>query len=147
MPLSPPVGVTSTPDNHNPQQVIAHVFPAGLGLPDRDYYLKPEPRFADARAKYQAHIARMFRLAGASKAAAQNASETVFALEKRLATAQLDNVALRDPKATDHKYMVATLQKMNPHFDWTLYLQRAAINVDELNVDEPLFMEAFDHEL
>jgi putative endopeptidase len=145
--MAAPFGVTSTPDNYNPTDVIARVFAAGLGLPDRDYYLKPDKRFAEARAEYRKHVAKMFELAGASRAAAKQASDTVFALESRLAEAQFDNVALRDPRATDHKHMVATLQKMTPHFDWTRYLERAGIPAGELNVDQPLFMGTVEREL
>src|ERR1051326_2723659 len=122
--IFPAFGITSIPDNHNPSQVIASVFPAGLGLPDRDYYLKPDQRFAEAREKYVAHVAKMFELNGYSKAKAKAAADTVFAFEKRLATARLDNVALRTPAATDHKMTVADLQKLTPHFDWSRYLDR-----------------------
>jgi len=145
--IYPLFGVGSSPDNHNPSQVLARVFPAGLGLPDRDYYLKPDKRFADARDQYRAYVARMFELAGSSRAAAKQASGEVFALEKRLATAELDNVALRDPSATDHKYLVATLQKFTPHFDWTAYLQRSGIAPADLNVDQPEYMAAMEKEL
>src|SRR5215212_536206 len=115
MDVSAPFGITSSPDNHNPRDVIARVYASGLGLPDRDYYLKPEPRFVEARAKYRAHAAKIFQLAGSSKAEAARAAETVFAMETRLAKMHLDNVARRNPVNTDHKYMVATLQKMTPH--------------------------------
>jgi endothelin-converting enzyme/putative endopeptidase len=142
-----PFGITSTPDNHNPSQVIARVFASGLGLPDRDYYFKPDQRFADAREKYVAHVAKMFELSGYTPPAAKKASETVFAIEKRLARAHLDNVALRDPAETDHKMTVAALQKMTPHFDWTRYLDRAGIAPADLNVDQPEFMRAAEKEL
>jgi len=142
-----PFGITASSDNHNPGFVIARVFAAGLGLPDRDYYLKPEKRFADARAKYRAHIIKMFELTGSSHAAAQKASDVIFAMETRLATAQLDNVALRDPASTDHKYAVETLQKFTPHFDWTRYLQHAGVAPADLNVDQPEYMGAVEKEL
>ncbi|HVT03193.1 MAG TPA: M13 family metallopeptidase [Thermoanaerobaculia bacterium] len=139
--------VNSASDNHNPGQVIARVSASGLGLPDRDYYLKPEKRFAEARDKYRAHVMKMFELAGFSHADAHVASDQIFALEKRLASAQFDNVALRDPAATDHKYMVATLQKMTPHFDWNRYLDRTGIASGDLNVDQPEYMGAVEKEL
>jgi endothelin-converting enzyme/putative endopeptidase len=142
-----PFGLASQPDNHNPSQVIARVFPSGLGLPDRDYYFKPDARFVDARKKYRAHVTRMFELAGNTKTAAKKASDAVFALETRLAKAQLDNVELRDPNATDHKVSVAALQKMTPHFNWTRYLDGESIAPDDLNVDQPKFMAAVDREL
>jgi putative endopeptidase len=142
-----PFAVVSTSDNHNPGQVIARVVATGLGLPDRDYYLKLEARFAEARTKYVAHIAKMFALTGSSPAAAQQASQKVFAMEKRLATAQLDNVALRDPATTDYKYALSTLQSMTPHFDWTRFLAHAGIVPADLNVDQPEFMGTVEKEL
>jgi endothelin-converting enzyme/putative endopeptidase len=140
-------GLVSSSDNHNPGQVIARVYPSGLGLPDRDYYLKPEKRFAEAREKYRAHVTKMFELTGSSHAAAQKASDTIFAMETRLATAQLDNVALRDPAATDHKYAVATLQKFTPHLNWNRYLDRAGVSQADLNVDQPEYMGVVEKEL
>src|SRR5436305_5128614 len=142
-----PFGIASTYDNHNPGFVIARVFAAGLGLPDRDYYLKPEKRFADAREKYRAHITKMFELTGSTHAAAKKASDAIFAMETRLAAAQLDNVAPRDPAATDHKYAVATLQKFTPHFDWTRFLEHSGVAPADLNVDQPEYMGAVDKEL
>ena len=90
-------------DLHDPTRMIAHVDASGLGLPDRDYYLKPEDRFVEARAKYHEHVARMFVLAGSTPEAADAAATSVFELEKRLAEATLDNVASRDPFQQDHK--------------------------------------------
>src|SRR5215467_7504090 len=59
-----PFGVGANSDNHDPTQVIAYVYASGLGMPDRDYYLKPEDRFKEAREKYHGHVAKMFELAG-----------------------------------------------------------------------------------
>ncbi len=73
-----PFVLTSSPDNHNPTQTIANISAGGLGLPDRDYYLKTEPRFQDAREKYLVHVAAMFKLAGYDDAKAKAAAQTVF---------------------------------------------------------------------
>src|SRR5688572_18858331 len=90
-------------DLHEPSLMIAHVAASGLGLPDRDYYLKTEERFVDARAKYHEHVAKMFVLAGSKPEAAEAAAKSVFELEKRFAESSLDNVASRDPLLQDHK--------------------------------------------
>ncbi len=142
-----PFGLMAVPDNHDPSQVIADVFAAGLGLPDRDYYLKPEDRFREAREKYQIHVAAMFRLAGSDEAAAKSAAGTVFAFEKKLAEATLDNVARRDPRATDHKTSFPDLQKLAPRFDWAGYFQKAGLPRAALNVQEPKFLEEVDRQL
>ena len=140
--LSVPFALGATPDQHQPSRTIVDVGAAGLGLPDRDYYLKPEPRLVEAREKYKAHVSRMFVLAGAADSA-----ETVFALEKRLAEASLDNVALRDPKNTDHPMGFDELQKLAPHFDWATFFEQARLPQGTLNVDEPKFLQAVDREL
>jgi putative endopeptidase len=142
-----PFGISSSSDNHDPGQVIAHLFPAGLGLPDRDYYFKTEKRFTEARARYLVHVARMFELAGWGRAVAESASKSIFAMEKRLAAAQLDNVALRDPSATDHKQTMAALGKMTPHLDWSRYFDRIGVAPADLNIDQPEFMAELDKEL
>src|SRR5580765_1490256 len=142
-----PFGLTSTPDNHNPTQVIATVFASGLGLPDRDYYLKTEPRFVEAREKYLLHVAAMFKLAGADDAKAKAAADTVFQMEKKLAEASLDNVALRDPKATDHKTTFADLKKLSPTVDWDGYFTAAKVSRADLNVTEPKFFQEVDRQV
>ena len=145
--IAAPFGLTASPDNHEPTRVIADVFAAGLGLPDRDYYLKPEPRFAEAREKYRAHVKNMFVLAGFEAAAAAAASDTVFGFEAKLAEASLDNVALRDPAATDHKVEFAELRKMAPHFDWEGYFRASKVPQAALNVQQPKFMKELDRQL
>ncbi|HVQ54160.1 MAG TPA: M13 family metallopeptidase N-terminal domain-containing protein, partial [Thermoanaerobaculia bacterium] len=107
-----PFGIGAGSDNHNPTDVLAQIYASGLGLPDRDYYLKPDARFKEAREKYVAHVAKMFQLAGSTEAQAAAAAATVMKMETQLAEASLDNVALRDPKATDHKMTMAELQKL-----------------------------------
>jgi endothelin-converting enzyme/putative endopeptidase len=142
-----PFAVIAQPDNHQPSQTIAYIFASGLGLPDRDYYLKPEQRFQDARAKYLVHVANMFKLAGYDETKAKAAADTVFALEKRLAENSLDNVALRDPKNTDHKTSFADLKKLAPAIDWDNYFKTEKISPADLNVAEPKFMQEVDREL
>ena len=137
-----PFGVYGGPDNHEPTETIAQVFASGLGMPDRDYYFKPEERFQTTRDKYKAYVTTIFTLAGSTEAQAQAAAASVFAMETRLADASLDNVALRDPQATDHKTTFAALQKMTPHFDWTAYVEQAGLPTADLNVQQPKFMAA-----
>ena len=140
-------GLSSGQDLHDPTQVIAHVDAAGIGLPDRDYYLKPESRFVEARAKYHEHLTKMFVLAGATTAAADAKATTVFEFEKRLAEATLDNVARRDPVQQDHKTSFAALIEMVPDFDWAAYFDAAKLPRVDLNVAQPAFLKQFDKEL
>ena len=87
--------------------------------------MKPEQRFADARAGYLVYVAKIFTLAGASEADAKAAAQTVMTFETALAKASLDNVALRDPHATDHVGNLDALEKMTPHFDWKAFVEDA----------------------
>jgi putative endopeptidase len=150
-----PFAVFGGSDNHNPNDVIAHIVASGLAMPDRDYYVKAEPRFQEAREKYRAHVAAIFRLAGETEDRARAAAETVARMETDLAKSSLDNVALRDPKATDHKTSFADLRKMTPDFDWTVYYRRVGLarssdartSFDDLNVAEPQFLAEFNRQL
>ena len=142
-----PFSVIGQSDAHAPQNVIADVGASGLGLPDRDYYVKTEKRFADARAGYLVHVAKMFTLAGASEAEGKKAADVVMAFETELAKASLDIVALRDPSASDHKMSFDELQALTPDFDWKAYYRSAGLTPAALNVDQPKFMELVEHQL
>jgi endothelin-converting enzyme/putative endopeptidase len=145
--IQAPFFLYASSDNHNPTEVVADILAAGLDMPDRDYYLKSDDRFKDARDKYRVHVANIFKLAGYSDADAKTASDTVLQFETKLAENSLDNVALRDPPATDHKTTFADLQKMTPHFDWNVYFDNAKLPRADLNVREPKFLAEFDRQL
>jgi len=147
MGVSPLFYFASNPDQHEPSRTIGELGASGLGLPDRDYYLKTEPRFVKARAQYHAHVARMFVLAGAAPAEAERIAGVVFEMEKRLASASLDNVSLRDPKNTDHPATAAQLAALAPHIDWAAFFADAKISPSDFNDAEPAFLQAVDHEL
>lgn len=145
--LMVPFAFGSTQNPHDPTRVIADVAAAGLGLPDRDYYVKPEKRFADARAGYLVYVAKLLTLAGATEADAKAEAQTVMNFETALAKASLDNVALRDPHATDHVGNLDALEKMTPHFDWKNYLKSTGTTASDLNVDQPVFMAEVERQL
>jgi len=139
-----PFGLASGSDNHEPTRVIAQLYASGLGLPDRDYYVKTEPRFQEAREKYRSHVMRMLELLGAKRAEAREAAVALFSMETELAKASLNNVALRDPRATDHKTSFVELTNLAPDFDWPGYFTRARLPRVALNVREPVFLKAMD---
>ncbi len=143
-----PFALGSQQDPHKPSWVLADLSASGLGLPDRDYYLKPEPRFEEAREKYVGHVTRMFTLAGSDQKSAAAAAQTIMVMETKLAEASLDNVALRDPAATDHNTTFAQLQAMAPHVDWAGYFRHKQIPTDvDMNVDEPKFLQEVDRQM
>src|ERR1700682_1588199 len=142
-----PFALGSASDNHHPGQVIADISASGLGLPDRDYYFKTEPRFVETREKYHAYVTNIFKLAGYDEPRAKAAAETVFQMESKLAGGSLDNVSLRDPNATDHPTSFSDLKKLTPAIDWTAYFLEAKLPQNNLNVQEPKFLQEVDRQL
>jgi putative endopeptidase len=136
--------VTGNSDYHDPASVIVDIAAGGLGLPDRDYYSKPEPRFAEARARYRAHVTKVLALGGMPAEPARKAAEEILALETRLAEARLAPAVAADPAATAHKRPFAQLAA---HFDWERYFAEARLPRADLNVAEPEFLERLDLEL
>jgi len=137
-----PFTLASQQDPHQPTLVLADIGASGYALPDRDYYLKPDARFEEAREKYVQHMIRMFKLAGWDAKTASDGAATVMAMETKLAQAALDNVTLRDPSATDHNTSFAQLQARVPHFDWAAYFEHKRLAKDvDLNVDQPKYMD------
>ncbi len=110
-------------DAKDAESEIAIADQGGLGLPDRDYYLKTDADSVKLRADYQAHVARMLMLAGESEAAAAAHAKTILAFETGLAKGSLDRVARRDPQQTYHMVKRAELDALTPGFDWTAYFQ------------------------
>jgi putative endopeptidase len=143
-----PFAMGSQQDPHKPEWVLADFGASGLSLPERDYYLKPDARFKEAREKYIAHVAAMLKLAGWDAKSAAAGADTVMAMETKLAEASLDNVSLRDPAATDHNMTFAQLQELAPHFDWAGYYKHKGLPTSvDMNVDQPKFMQEFDRQL
>ncbi|MEH3106558.1 MAG: M13 family metallopeptidase [Sphingomonas fennica] len=117
-----PIGVGVQIDARDPDAYVPTIAQGGLGLPDRDYYLdKTNPRFAEARAAYQRHIAKMLDLAGVADGAAKAAA--VLALETRLAEVQWSRVDTRQAEKRYNPVPVAELATRYPGLDWATYLK------------------------
>ncbi|HEY0855596.1 MAG TPA: M13 family metallopeptidase [Albitalea sp.] len=124
-------------------RVIASLDAGGLGLPDRDHYLKADRESVRIRAAYRAHIARLFSLLGDAEAAAKASAHTVMAIETRLAGASLAREARRDPRRIYHPMTQAQLRRLAPAFDWPAYLAASAVPAGAVvNVAEPAFVRA-----
>ncbi len=136
-------GFSSSQDYGDSSQVIAFAFAGGLGLPDRDAYLKTDAKSKDVRAKYVAHIANTFKLLGDTPTQAQRNAARVMAMETTLAKASLSSVDKRDPYKLFHKMNAQGLQALTPGFDWTAYLDAIGQKgQDTFNVTEPAFYKA-----
>jgi endothelin-converting enzyme/putative endopeptidase len=132
----------SEQDAKNSTETIASVDQGGLGLPDRDYYLKTDARSEEMRKGYAAHVQKMFELLGdAPEAAAANA-QAVLRIETALATGAMPRVARRDPAAVYHRMTLAELEALAPSFPWKRYFAGVGVGqVTSLNVATPDFFK------
>ena len=131
-------------DNKDSTRYVVDFEQSGIGLPDREYYLKDDDaKLKQMRADYLAHVEKMLTLAG-DKNAAKNAKDIV-ALETQLAKAQWTKVELRDPQKAYNKVAIAELDKLAPGFDWKAYLDKAEIagKVDYVIVGQPTYLTQF----
>jgi putative endopeptidase len=143
--LAAPLVLSAAQDLHDTTRMIAEVGVAGLGMPDRDYYLRDESRFKDAREKYVAYMRKMSALAGSSDADAIPAVAGVMRIETALAEARLSRVELRDPKVQDHQMSLAELKTLAPHFDWSEEFHALSVKPEgHVNVPQPKLVRAFD---
>ena len=138
----------SDQDFKDSTQVIAEADQGGLGLPDRDYYLKDDPKSEELRKAYLAHVARMFELLGDRPADAATEAATVMRIETALAKAQMNRVERRDPLKLYHKISVEELQKLAPAFRWSSYFTKTGVgSLGSLNVVAPDYFRVMSEEI
>lgn len=130
-------------DQRQSDQYITSMGQSGLGMPDREFYLSEDARFVTLREQYQAHIARMFMLAGSSEADAADAAMRVLALETQLAQSQWTRVQNRDRNATYNRLTPLELSELAPGLNWNSFLTSAEIqDVPAVVVRQPTYLKA-----
>ncbi|HYO78232.1 MAG TPA: M13 family metallopeptidase N-terminal domain-containing protein, partial [Thermoanaerobaculia bacterium] len=128
-------------DIRNSTQVIAAISQGGLGLPDREYYLRDDEKFRNTRREYVAHLTKMFELAGVPRAKAETDAERVISLETQLARASMARADQRKPENTYHITPVSELQSNAPLFDWPSFFRGLNLaDLRSLNVAQPEFI-------
>jgi putative endopeptidase len=138
-----PMGVFVGADAKHSNDNIVQITQSGLGLPDRDYYLKQDPKMSSARAAYVAYITRMLTLA--KQADPEGAANHILALETELATPQWDRARNRDRNATYNKVTIAELSAMTPSFNWTRYLTEGGLSkARDVVIRQPDYVKAVD---
>jgi len=135
-------------DATDSSSIIVEVGAGGLGLPDRDYYLKTDPRSVKIREQYVAYIQQLLALTGESADKAKADADAVLKIETALAKASLTRVELRDPHNTYHMLPIADLEKLTPSIDWPkVFAKRTSVSVTKLNISQPEFMKAVEAEI
>jgi len=133
-------GFGSNQDFADSSRIIAFASAGGLGLPDRDYYVKTDAKSQETRQKYVEHMQRMFELLGDAPQIAQAHSQTVMDIETALAKVSLTRVEKRDPYKLFHKMTRAQLQALTPAFQWAVYFKTSNVpDTSTINVTEPAF--------
>jgi putative endopeptidase len=139
-------GSTQDPDDSETQ--IAEVDQGGLGLPDRDYYVKDDAKSKETRERYVQYVQKMFELMGDDAAVAKNNADTVVRMETALAKASLTRVDRRDPYKLKHKMSVAELTQLAPNLDWTGYYAHLQYPKFEIvNVVAPEFFKELNRQI
>jgi putative endopeptidase len=135
-------------DYKDSTQEIAEADQGGLGLPDRDYYLKTDAKSVELRKAYAAHLRKIFGLLGDEPPAAALEARTVLRIETALAKGSLTRVERRDPQKLYHKMTIGQLGALNPSFQWKIYLAKVGLpSVEALNVETPVFFKTLNTEL
>jgi putative endopeptidase len=119
----PIFALRSEQDAKDATEVIGVVRQGGLSLPDRDYYLKDDPKTLAIQDAYQQHVRQMFALAGVAPADAAAKAAAIYALERRMAEAHWTRVEMRDPQRTYNRVDLPGLEKAAPRFPWRAYLE------------------------
>jgi putative endopeptidase len=132
----------SSSDLHNADQVIAYIDQGGLTLPDRDYYLKDNPKMTEMRQHLVEYVTQTYTLAGQTPQQAADSAQTVLRIETALAKASMDRTARRDPKNRDHKMSRDEAVALGPDFYLNRYFTAVgAPDFTQLNVTNPDFFK------
>jgi putative endopeptidase len=141
--INVPFSLSQYVDFKNPNTYMMYTWQAGLGLPDREYYFEEGDDAEKIRAEYQAHIEKMFELAGLADG--DKAAEMIMALETRMAAEHLKKELTRDMVALYNKIPLDELPGLMPEFAWNVYLEAAVISdIDGLVVTQMDYMKALD---
>jgi predicted metalloendopeptidase len=134
------LGVSS--DFEDADRYLVYIGQGGLGLPERDYYLRDDERSVELRRRYVEHVARQLENAGVLKEAAQDAAERILAFETRLADASYPAEKMRDVQLTLNRHEVATLDDLMPAFGLGSYVRELGVTAGTVNVDNAGFFTA-----
>jgi putative endopeptidase len=120
-----PFGVGIGVDQKDPNAYALDLGQSGLGLPDRDYYLRDGKDMDDARAAYKKYLSSMLTLAGMRDA--DKRADAVYALEASMAKIEWSHEDRRDATKTYNPMSIPELEKFAPEFPWRTYFAAATI--------------------
>ncbi len=141
-------GIGEMQDFKDSTQVIGTAGQGGIGLPDRDYYLKQDPKSRQIRAEYVAHLTRSFQLLGDGRDLAAREAAIVMAIETRLARVSMSRIEQRNPRAIYHVMDLAQLDRSMLNFSWPDYFREIGYpRIQSINLAMPQFFGALGKDL
>jgi len=146
--INVPFNFGSLQDFKDSTQQIGAAFQAGLGMPDRDYYVNSDEKSQQLRDAYVAHIRKMFVLLGDADSVAAEEAKTVMALETKLAQSSMTRVEQRNPDNIYHKMTTAEVQSLTPNFSWVSYFRAiGSSDLASINIGQPDFFKQLNAQL
>jgi putative endopeptidase len=130
-------GMYIAADEKNSSKNIGILYQTGLGLPDRDYYIKTDAATLAIQKAYKAYMQKAFEMTGEDAATATKKVDLVYALEKQMAESHRTRVELRDPQSNYNKMAVAQLDKQMPAFGLSTLLNNLGAKTDSVNIGQP----------
>jgi len=139
---TPLLGVGVRQDAKNVSEYIVGISQGGISLPDRDYYLKNDPRSKNVREAYLKYIIDLFTLTGENEDRAKANAAKILELETAIANAEMSRVEMRDPVKMYNKMSVKELVSKSPHFNWPLFFKELGytIPIENVVVSQPAFV-------
>jgi putative endopeptidase len=132
-------------DPRDATRALLTLSSGGLGLPDRELFLREDPRAVQLREALRVHVAKLLALSGIDASQAATGALNVVRIDRALAEASLSRVDRRDPLKTFHRFEIERLATLTPHLHWGAFL--ADVGHSELrtvNVKEPSYFARLD---
>ena len=128
-------------DAKDSSRYVLHFYQGGLGMPDREYYLKNDAEFVRVRTAYKKYMGKILLLSGKKKSAITGMVDTIMNIENHLAKISMDKVEARDAEKIYHKKKLAELSSLAPSVDWKQYLKDAHIpSITYVIICQPKFL-------
>jgi len=129
------------PDHKNSNINIAHVYQAGIGLPDRDYFFKTDSSTLRIQEAYKKYLASLFQLTGSDQATATKNADIVYGIEKEIAASHKTRIELRDVNNNYNKVSVAAIAKKQPNIGWTTFLSNLGAKTDSIDMPQAAYYD------
>lgn len=138
--ISVPIGIYVSPDGRNSTHNVAYLTQDGLGMPNRDYYLREDETYATFRSKYVDYLAKLLTLAGEANGAERAAK--ILELETQIARDQWTPVQNRDPVNTYNRHGIESATALAPDYDWKAFLAASGLPAGDFIIRQPSFATA-----